>query len=300
MAVMCGSFSTWVRCCACSPAWAGRRSSPGFGGRRRPASTPWLATLWLLAAIAVGISVRDFLKPYKDPCFQRDRDFARWFWTEKSRDGELVCLKHDFGGRCFYHPAEGDDLASIFYCNQRIYWPRLARGEKPQWDNISKTWPLRCVRFRPSITTRQDEEEFSSLAESDDFGPQAGVGRAGDVSDLVLGRRRVRLRRRGGGLRVRAAWHSLRQCFGGPENERRSQIDSADSAAFRVGLATRIRPRPALAQSRYPSGRVRAISIGANGPPQEPELPVKIQRPHGGNKVDEHPPSQPGLDRAIV
>ena len=52
----------------------------------------------LLAAIAVGISVRDFWKPYKDPCFQRDRDFARWFWSEKSRDGELVCLKHDFGG----------------------------------------------------------------------------------------------------------------------------------------------------------------------------------------------------------
>ena len=121
-----------------------------------------VATLWLLAAIAVGISVRDFWKPYKDPCFQRDRDFARWFWTEKSRDGELVCLKHDFGGRVFYCRPEGDDLASIFYCNQRIYWPRLARGEKPQWKNISKTRPLRCVRFRPSITTPRDEEDFQA------------------------------------------------------------------------------------------------------------------------------------------
>ena len=131
-------------------------------GPRRPASTPVVAALWFLVAIAVGISVRDFWKPYKDPCFQRDRDFARWFWAEKSRDGELVCLKHDFGGKCFYKPAQGDDLASIFYCNQRIYWPRLARGEKPQWEKISKTWPLRCVRFRPKLTTRQDERDFQA------------------------------------------------------------------------------------------------------------------------------------------
>ena len=44
-----------------------RPPPPGFHARSRRFG-------W--AAIAVGISVRDFIKPYKDPCFQRDRDFA--------------------------------------------------------------------------------------------------------------------------------------------------------------------------------------------------------------------------------
>ena len=191
-AAMRGSFSTWDRCSACSPAWAGRRSSLGFADCAGQGTVPFssdenrdsphravLATLWLLAAIAVGISVRDFLKPHKDPSFQRDRDFARWFWTEKSRDGELVCVKHDFGGRCFCQPAEGDDLASIFYCNQRIYWPRLARGEKPQWDRILED---PAVAVRPFPADHHDAAGrggFSSLAEGDDVCPQAGVGRAG-------------------------------------------------------------------------------------------------------------------------
>ncbi len=55
---------------------------------RRSALTPVVVALILLVAVGVGASVRDFLKPYKEPCWMRNRDFARWFWCEKAQDAE--------------------------------------------------------------------------------------------------------------------------------------------------------------------------------------------------------------------
>jgi hypothetical protein len=135
--------------------------------RRWSTAAPATVALALLVVIAAGTSVYDFLKPYKDKCFLRDRDFARWFWPEKSYNAELVCLHNDLH-KCFYaapegnDPAEGDDLASIYFCNQRIYWRRSWAAEEPAaWrDRITATHPLRCVRFRPIVTTERDEAEF--------------------------------------------------------------------------------------------------------------------------------------------
>jgi hypothetical protein len=133
--------------------------------RRWPAAAPVIVVLSLFVAIAVGISVRDFLKPYKDPCFMRDRDFARWFWSDKAWDAELVCLQNDLHQR-FYSPPEGDDLASIYFCNQRIYSERLAKGEPARLERVSHTRPLRCARFRPASTTDRDEAEFGQWLKS--------------------------------------------------------------------------------------------------------------------------------------
>jgi 4-amino-4-deoxy-L-arabinose transferase-like glycosyltransferase len=132
---------------------------------RWPAAAPVLVVLSLFVAIAAGTSVRDFLKPYKDPCFMRDRDFARWFWADKAWDAELVCLQNDLHRR-FYSPPEGDDLASIYFCNQRIYSDRLAKREPPRLDRVSKARPLRCARFRPACTTEADEAEFRQWLKS--------------------------------------------------------------------------------------------------------------------------------------
>ena len=127
--------------------------------------TPVAIILTLLAAIAVGGSVREFLKPYKEPCWMRNRDFARWFWFDKAQDAELVCLWTDLHER-FYSPPEGDDLASVYYCNQRIYSPRLAKGEPPHLDRVSKSRPLRCVRYRPANTTDRQEAAFQEWLKS--------------------------------------------------------------------------------------------------------------------------------------
>jgi 4-amino-4-deoxy-L-arabinose transferase-like glycosyltransferase len=124
----------------------------------RRVAAPVIGAAAALAVIAVAISVRDFIKPYKETCWMRNRDLARWFWTDKAVNAELVCLHTDFHERCC--GPIGDDLASIFYCNQRIYSPRHARGEQPQLDLVSKNHPLRCVRFHPAGNRDADEAAF--------------------------------------------------------------------------------------------------------------------------------------------
>ena len=147
---------------------------PGRGGDPRAAAQPPLVAcragkvaLALLVAIAVGISGRDFWKPYKDKCFLRDRDFARWFWPEKSFNAELVCLQSDWH-KYFYTSPQGNDL------REATTWPRSSsatsgftggrpgRLDKPDAPRqpISKTHPLRCVRYKPVGSTPRDEAEF--------------------------------------------------------------------------------------------------------------------------------------------
>jgi hypothetical protein len=143
-----------------------RKASAPFGRR----DLSWLTvTLTFFAAIAVAASVRDFLHPCKESCWMRNRDFARWFWCEKAEGAELVCLWNDLHQR-FYAPPRGsafvDALSSVYDCNQRIYSVRHAQGKPAQLDRVSASHPLRCVRFRPSITTRRDEEAFNGWLET--------------------------------------------------------------------------------------------------------------------------------------
>ena len=115
--------------------------------------------LVLLAAIGSIASVRDFLKPYKETCWQRNRDFARWFWADKALGAELVCVSTDCKQPVSSAPG-GDDLASVYFCNQRIYSRRHAQCLPPQFEQVSQDRPLRCARFRPAAATEQDEARF--------------------------------------------------------------------------------------------------------------------------------------------
>ena len=129
--------------------------------RRWPAGAPAVVALVLLAGVGSVASVRDFLKPYKETCWQRNRDFARWFWADKALDAELVCVSNDCGLPVSSAPG-GDDLASVYFCNQRIYSSRLAHGLPPKLDQVSKDHPLRYARFRPSAATEQDDASFQA------------------------------------------------------------------------------------------------------------------------------------------
>ncbi len=128
-------------------------------GRRWPVPAPVIATLAIFAVIGVGASVRDFLKPYTEECWMHNRDLVRWLWSEKAQDAEMVCLREDMHER-FYSPAQGDSLACVYYCNERIYSERLARRQPAEPDRVSRSRPLRCVRFRPDCTTESDEAAF--------------------------------------------------------------------------------------------------------------------------------------------
>ena len=106
--------------------------------------------MMLLLAVAVGTSVRDYFKPYKDKCFLRNRDFARWFWPEKAYGAELVCLQSDWHKYFYTSPqgndrAEGDDLASIFFCNQRIYGNAPPRPASRRPARTHHRRPTRCT-----------------------------------------------------------------------------------------------------------------------------------------------------------
>ncbi|MGA2031561.1 MAG: glycosyltransferase family 39 protein [Thermoguttaceae bacterium] len=118
-------------------------------GRRWPAAAPVVVTAAVLAVIGVAASTRDFFKPYKETCFMRNRDFARWFWFDKAIGAELVCAETDLHQK-FHAPRDCDDIASLYYCNQRIYSPRHARREDAHLDQVSRSRPLRCACFMPA------------------------------------------------------------------------------------------------------------------------------------------------------
>jgi hypothetical protein len=116
-------------------------------------SRPLAIVLSLLLLLAAAVLFRDLSHPYKSTTTLRARDFARWFWSDLAQNSELVCVRtdlkedvspgtYDYGWSCLY------------LCNQRIYSPRHARGERPQWDRVSADWPLRCVMFRSSAFER--------------------------------------------------------------------------------------------------------------------------------------------------
>ena len=150
---------------ACSPAFRRKWSDQSRLKPELRASVPVVAALVLLTAVAGITAVRDFLKPYKETCWQRNRDFARWFWSDKALDAELVCVSTDCKEPVSSAPG-GDELASVYFCNQRIYSYRHAHRLPPQLDHVSKDRPLRCARFRPAAATEQDDARFKAWLRS--------------------------------------------------------------------------------------------------------------------------------------
>ena len=125
-----------------------------MNNRRWSVGAPTVVALAILAAVGGITSVRDFLKPYKETCWQRNRDFARWFWTDKALDAELVCVSSDCRQPVSAAPG-GDDLASVYFCNQRIYSRRHARHLPPQLERVTQDRPLRCAASVPRLRPRR-------------------------------------------------------------------------------------------------------------------------------------------------
>jgi hypothetical protein len=135
---------------AAALAWIeGRRQRPPpAAGTRGP--LPWngcTIVLGLLVLLGAGSWLRDMTQPYKSATTLRAREFAHWFWFELAHDGELVSCETDF--QTDLSPDKRNcGWSSLYFCNQRIYSPRHARGEKPQLERVSVDRPLRCVLYR--------------------------------------------------------------------------------------------------------------------------------------------------------
>jgi hypothetical protein len=135
--------------------WLRRRWRPDS-----PAVGPLLA-LAALALVPIGTIARDLVRPYKMPNYQRNRDFARWFWADKGCDAELACLKNDLG-LVFCTRVYASEMTTLYYCNQRIYFARLAAGRPLDLSRVSARRPLRCVELRSPHSGPYDEARFQS------------------------------------------------------------------------------------------------------------------------------------------
>jgi len=124
--------------------------------RRSRRAGPVLVVLALLGLVGAGSIGRDFWRPAKCDNDLRTRDFARWFWSEMSRQGEVVCLQAD-PHRRFASTGGSVRTSASYLCNRRIYSPACAKPDPPRLERVSAGWPLRCVRFESPLLTYDDE-----------------------------------------------------------------------------------------------------------------------------------------------
>lgn len=125
-----------------------------LGVRRRASQRPLVIVLAGLLVLGSALLLRDLSHPYKSGTTLRARDFARWFWFDVPQGCELVCFETDLGQSPF--PGKSTcGWSSLYFCNQRIYSPRHARGETPKMDRVSADRPLRCVVYRSPNEERQ-------------------------------------------------------------------------------------------------------------------------------------------------
>ena len=71
--------------------------------------------------------------PIGSPDDVRTREFARWFWTEKSRDGEVACLKTDLG-LSFQTRLWSVGMSAVYLFHQRMFSERHRQHGRPDLD----------------------------------------------------------------------------------------------------------------------------------------------------------------------
>ena len=106
-----------------------------------------VALIVVLFLFGAGSILIDIIHPYKNLEDVASRDFARWFWDEKKRGAELVCVFADLGKNIFPGLFENGSSAR-YLCHQVIYSSSHRRGGyQPPGEAISAAHPLRCVVF---------------------------------------------------------------------------------------------------------------------------------------------------------
>jgi len=101
-----------------------------------------------MALLAVGLSARDLVKPYRVPEDRRAREFARKFWIEQGRGADLACLKSDLGVEFDPHTWRAG-MSAVYLFYQRKYSPRHRAGIPFRLEPGSYTsdHPLRLVVY---------------------------------------------------------------------------------------------------------------------------------------------------------
>ena len=96
-----------------------------------------------LAALGIGSVVRDRATPYRSDYEHHSREFARWFWNEKSRGAELACSRAEFA---VVEPRPLHFSTAMYACYREICRPKPPEGG-PRLGDVTADHPLRCVVF---------------------------------------------------------------------------------------------------------------------------------------------------------
>ncbi len=109
------------------------------------------ALLGIVAGLTVGgggMVIRDLVKPYRVATDLRTREFARWFWSDPARSGELACLKSDMG-LSFSPRLWRSGMSAVYLFHQRMFSDRhrLRRAADLDPARYSEDRPLRLVAF---------------------------------------------------------------------------------------------------------------------------------------------------------
>ncbi len=100
-----------------------------------------------LAVLGLGLMVRDLGRPYRVESDVRTREFARRFWSHQLLEGELACLKSDFG-LSFSHRQWSVGMSAVYLHHQRMFSPRHSnRGAADLSALVRDGRPLRLVAF---------------------------------------------------------------------------------------------------------------------------------------------------------
>jgi hypothetical protein len=76
-----------------------------------------------LGLLGSGLIARDLARPYRVIEDVQTREFARWLWTERAKDGEIACLKSDFG-LSFQPGLWRAGMSAVYLFHQRIFSSR--------------------------------------------------------------------------------------------------------------------------------------------------------------------------------
>jgi hypothetical protein len=103
-----------------------------------------------LIAFGVAPQILSFHYPYRMLYDHQEREFARRFWVEQSRDAKLACahLDYDLDQNGLWQARKAWYLA-----NQMIYRPREARDHAVREEQVSRDRPLRCVVYEAAPET---------------------------------------------------------------------------------------------------------------------------------------------------
>jgi hypothetical protein len=129
----------------------------GAGATALLASARWLdsrrpqaltALLCSIVTVALVMMARDVNRPYRTLSDYQARQWAREFWGPSQAPAERIDLKTDL--HLDFSPLTFSELGSsaTYLANIQIYSPRVRDGRAPNWDRISRDWPLTVAEYR--------------------------------------------------------------------------------------------------------------------------------------------------------